>query len=317
MKKRIVAIMLIMLLAVCLYAQAVETPVLTIKLTVPEDTKTELNSIGMEMSVYKVADIVDGELEFTDSFSGMKSGTDTEGEVFSEEALGIILEAENLPEHQVISGPDYSLGDFETKAVYLLVAGDGGELVTEKIDGKTAIVIDSPLDIYRFSPILLIAKDETEADIELKYEVEDKVGDLIIKKTLAVYNEDSDATFAFEIRWGGKTQKVDGISFTEAGEKTIRISGVPLGETVTVTEIYEGADYSCTSEKTVETVILPLEEEPNETEETSEVQPAQSAGEIPTAEVEFVNIHSDDGDNGGGIVNRFTYVNGEWVLKQD
>ena len=317
MKKRILAFMLVLLLAVCLYAQAVETPVLTIRLTVPEETKSELYSIGMEMSVYKIADIEDGALTYADSFSELESSTVEGSEEFAEEALDIVLKAESPIDHKTLTGPEYSLSDLDANAVYLLVAGDGNAIVTEEIEGNTAVVIDTPLDIYRFSPILLVTKDETEVDIELKYEVEDKVGDLIIKKTLAVYNEDSDATFAFEIRWGGKTQKVDGISFTEAGEKTIRISGVPLGETVTVTEIYEGANYSCTSEKTVETVILPLEEEPNETEETSEAQPAQSAGEIPTAEVEFVNIHSDDGDNGGGIVNRFTYVNGEWVLKQD
>ena len=320
MKKRIVAIMLIMLLAVCLYAQAVETPLLTIKLTVPEDTKTELSSIGMEMSVYKVADIVDGELEFTESFSGMKSGTDTEGEVFAEEALGIILDAENPPEHEVIAGPDYSLGNFETKAVYLLVAGDGGELVTEKIDGKTATVIDAPLDIYRFSPILLIAKDETEADIELKYEVEDKLGDLIINKYLVDYREGQEVTFVFSVEWGGKVQKVEGITFSAAGSDTIRISGIPLGETVKVTEIYEGAFYEVLSEKTVETVILPPElKESDETEapDVPETQDAPSEDEVPTAEVEFFNGRTPDGSNGSGIINRFTYIDGEWVWSQE
>ena len=173
MKKRIVAIMLIMLLAVCLYAQAVETPVLTIKLTVPEDTKTELSSIGMEMSVYKVADIVDGELEFTESFSGMTSGTDTEGEAFAEEALGIVLNAESQPEHEVIKGPDYSLGNFVSNMNFLneVIEGMASFTIEKTVkDGQTSIrILDETVkpmimhyDQERKNPAVYMLDDYTE-----------------------------------------------------------------------------------------------------------------------------------------------------------
>ena len=136
-----------------------------------------------------------------------------------------------------------------------------------------------------------------ENGITLKPEQHERFGDLLINKTLTALNATSGdkATFVFQIditKADGTTQsKVEALTFDAAGKQSAKITGLPAGAQVKVTEVYSGASYKLTSMNGVQTTITANDE--------------YSADGAPTAEVSFIN-ETDGRTNGGyGVVNHF------------
>lgn len=136
-----------------------------------------------------------------------------------------------------------------------------------------------------------------ENGITLKPEQHERFGDLLINKTLTALNATSGdkATFVFQIditKADGTTQsKVEALTFDAAGKQSAKITGLPAGAQVKVTEVYSGASYKLTSMNGVQTTITANDE--------------YSADGAPTAEVSFIN-KADGRTNGGyGVVNHF------------
>ena len=79
--------------------------------------------------------------------------------------------------------------------------------------------------------------------------------------------------------------------FDAAGEKTYELVGkIPVGSTVTVTEVYSGAAYSSVSGVSQQTEIVSAEE---------------------AAQVAFENDYNDDDKGGGSVTNTFNYSKSE------
>lgn len=131
--------------------------------------------------------------------------------------------------------------------------------------------------------------------IGLKPEQENRYGDLIIHKNLVNTNVSSgeNATFVFQIDITTPDEKaetrIEEITFDQAGQKSITISDIPAGSTVTVTEIYSGASYKLISENG-QTVVITA------TDYDSTSEPAS---------VSFTNEHDGRQNGGYGIKNHF------------
>ena len=141
-----------------------------------------------------------------------------------------------------------------------------------------------------------------ENAIGLKPEKSDLYGDLIINKTLDVYNATNEgAYFVFQVE-GTKTDvdtkevrvvysNVVAMTFDGTGTNSVKIEKIPAGAEVVVTEIYSGANYELTTEASVTKTIV-----------------ADSF-----VEADFSNTHDGSENGGTGLVNTFTYNNGEWT----
>ena len=132
---------------------------------------------------------------------------------------------------------------------------------------------------------------------------ESKNGDLKIIKNLENAGPDP-VTFVFEVSWtkqdGNKATKVVSMTFEGGQPQEVYIlkDTVPIGTTVTVTEVHSGIAYTAeASSKTATIVATPPVPEGTDV--------ANTADSAKIAEVEFTNDHSGPG-GGYGLVNRFT-----------
>jgi hypothetical protein len=142
-----------------------------------------------------------------------------------------------------------------------------------------------------------------ELTIYAKPTRESKNGDLKIIKNLENAGPDP-VTFVFEVSWtkqdGNKATKVVSMTFEGGQPQEVYIlkDTVPIGTTVTVTEVHSGIAYTAeASSKTATIVATPPQAEGTD--------PADSTNITGIAEVEFTNDHSGPG-GGYGLVNRFT-----------
>lgn len=142
--------------------------------------------------------------------------------------------------------------------------------------------------------------DEWKYDttIGLKPDAQPQFGKLNIVKTLENYNETlGKATFVFHIVGKDKNgeikyDEVESMTYSAAGSNTITIEKIPVGLTVTVTEIYSGASYTVVGSKEGTAVIWS--------------EAAIEAGIGSEATVAFRNRY-DGGNRGGyGVTNHFT-----------
>ena len=125
-----------------------------------------------------------------------------------------------------------------------------------------------------------------------------KKGNLEITKILSNFESSEPATFVFDITASaGKNSEgqdivvytnVASLTFTGPDTKSVLLTGIPVGATVTVTEVYSGARYVA-----------------EVTEQTAVIQPADS--QTP-ASVSFTNSYDNTGPGGHGILNSFTAV---------
>ncbi|MBR1780154.1 MAG: hypothetical protein IJ751_01965 [Oscillospiraceae bacterium] len=223
----------------------------------------------------------------------------TSGQTFAKETTG------NAGEN--IDGLDCGL--------YLVIAhgADLTEYTETAEDGSLVTFANSNEYTYSFLPAL-IALPSTAADVTrttdangdpeavttdggdwqfdvsatLKATREPRFGDLEILKTVSTYGTRATCVFRVEATLEDTVVYSDvvGLNITAAGTSTIAIRGrLPVGATVTVTEIYSGASYSLTTSATQTAVIAP----PGE----------------PTAQVQFTNDYDETTTSGDGIVNQF------------
>ncbi|MBR2683943.1 MAG: Cna B-type domain-containing protein, partial [Atopobiaceae bacterium] len=129
------------------------------------------------------------------------------------------------------------------------------------------------------------------------YTIENRpqVGDLVITKTLDTYETGSaKATFAYtvkaEMEIKGETVTVftsaASIDFTDAGEQSVTVKGIPVGSTVTVVEDYGGSTYKAVGPTTV--------------------TPEGTINVAAPLEATFENDYEPDNRGGYGVDNRFT-----------
>jgi len=266
-------------------------------------TDDQVEVLPVTVNLYKVADIdVTGtytavpSLETLD-FSGLSSETKAaEWEALAEAAQKEVIED-------------------QMEATATAVTEDGVALVNELETGLYLIDAQQVLSAnyqYEFIPYLISLPnnyfyntdsgddtwiyDQTGRNaIGLKPERTERVGDLVIRKELDVYNATiGGATFVFQVE-GSKTDIDTGetrvvysdvlsMTFKNPGTDSLTIEDLAAGYVVSVTEIYTGRSYSVTSEES-QTVMI-------------------TADQVIT---EFDNTYDTRLNGGNGVVNTFSY----------
>ena len=194
--------------------------------------------------------------------------------------------------------------------LYLLLA-HGSDLTQEEYcktiksdDGTEKQVTIAKTDTYeyRFSPILL-AMDYNSADtvVQVKAEQADLFGRLRIHKKVTAYSASHPATFVFQVEGknaDGQTifRDVAGLTLDGTGAGFVDVEHIPVGLTVTVTEIYDGSDLTKVSGPDPESVVI----EPDE-----------------ITSVTFVNTYDYHENHGFGITNRFRFNGSTWEWFKD
>ncbi|MCI8625427.1 MAG: hypothetical protein HFI40_03970 [Lachnospiraceae bacterium] len=212
-------------------------------------------------------------------------------------------------------------------------------MLVEKDEEETVLVTiaKSAQYTYEFAPLLVFRSDTGEtpegsggsesnpgnpegggttgsdtgssgSEVVLKPGRVERYGSLEIVKTLLTYKAPSPATFVFSIeavQADGMVVYSDVISltFTEAGQKSVRIDHIPVGSKVSVREVYSGSSYTLVSDAE-QVVTIP------------------ASG---TATAAFVNDYNKRQNEGYGITNHFEYgidpetgISGwEWIQLED
>lgn len=133
-----------------------------------------------------------------------------------------------------------------------------------------------------------------DAVVMLKPTWEPRTGSIEIVKGLEGFVIGQPATFVFQV--DARDEKGDlvysevvSMNFSEAGEQSVQVDGIPVGAEITVTEVYSGRSYKLVSEEKQSTRI-------------------EVATDIP--QVHFVN-EPTDGGGGGAVTNEFEVVEDE------
>lgn len=154
---------------------------------------------------------------------------------------------------------------------------------------------------------------EYDYAVQLKPEREPRYGNLEITKTLRSYETGSSAaTFVFQVEasWTeggvpGTYSNVVGLTFNAAGTRTARIDGkIPIGATVTVTEVYSGSSYTQTGEVTLTPVDATASSPASVTFVLQDDDNLIQAVDVVSAG--FENDYNENNRKGYGIINHFT-----------
>ncbi len=229
---------------------------------------------------------------------------------------------------------DAGLGKGLNPGLWLMVAHEPGAgpadyvRIDEEAENPVVTMAYSALNEYSFTPSLisLPARGQDgdpnegytggntaaengawdyDADAVLKGTHQPRYGAIRITKTLTGMNGAEPATFVFEVAVqtpaapgaegeGESYKRTTGITFTGPNEQWVEMDRIPVGSTVTVTEVYSGASYELTV--------------PDENELTV------SAAEI--VEFNFTNGPTTDHRGGSGIVNSFELGAEQWTWQQ-
>jgi len=202
------------------------------------------------------------------------------------------------------------------------VSGEDGYVVFEKVPDGVYFMCGAPVEetedeyareVEFGSFIVALPTYDSTAEVFMrqveckpKCEVKHLLGDLIITKELLSYEPSSSATFVFSIT--ATKEDKDGnvetvysnyvsMTFTGAGYQEYRIeNAIPVGASVTVTEVYSGTSYTIVGSATQTATILLKKDENSE-----------------TAKVGFVNDYDRRSGGGGSHLNEFTYDEGSGV----
>ena len=280
----------------------------SIEVVAAHDDFSELQNLPITVKLYKVADVAaNGEYIATEAFDSMDFS-----DVDSDTVAAVWEEKATLAKEIV---------DTEETAADKEEVSEEGRILFEGLPTGMYLVDAQPVEsdyyMYEFTPYLISLPnnyyygtgnddwvyDLTEDNaIGLKPEKSDIYGDLIINKTLEVFNATNEgANFVFQIE-GTKTDvdteevrvvysNVVSMTFDGTGTDSVLIEKIPAGADIVVTEIYSGANYELTTEDMVEVTII-----------------ADSV-----VEADFSNTHNGGNNGGNGLVNTFTYNDGEWT----
>lgn len=233
-----------------------------------------------------------------------------------------------LPEFEALEESLLSVNDLTNADTWLMMAAKATEIVETTVtpvtetmtleNGKGNInglktgmylilaqTVESVEYAYSFTPYLLALPgnhyydtgDDTwqyDMTIGLKPQQDNRLGRLIIEKTLTSYNATlGGASFIFQVeavRDGEKVySNVVSLVFDGPGTKSIELEGLPAGATVTVKEVYTGASYQAVTSPVQTTVIV-----------------ADSMKGAP-ASVSFENTYDEHLRGGTSVVNRFIH----------
>ena len=276
----------------------------------------ELEKLPVKVNLYKMATI-----DVAGRYKAVKEAYESlKLEEVNSETEAAEWEAKGLAAKELVK-------DTEADATVTLVNGTG--TATGLKTGMYLVVpqeIESADYAYTFKPYLISLPnnyytEENQDDtwvynlvganaIGLKPAYEDRYGDLVIEKDLKSFNATvGGATFVFQVEAvkdysavGGEEDvkvysDVVALTFDAAGKQSLTIEKIPAGAVVTVTEIYSGGSYKVTGSGEFETVILANEAYDQVVEETAE--------EVETATVTFVNDYDGSLNGGTGVVNHF------------
>lgn len=265
----------------------------------------ELNQLAVPIHLYKVA-----EVEETGEYKALPG--------YEELDLGSISDETNAEEWEKMAGKASELVktlqaepnvSTEMRAAEGQPTGTAGNIPT----GMYLVAAESVKSaeyVYDFTPYLISlpnnyyyssGSDEWVYDVTtgLKPSQTELFGDLVIEKTLTSYNATlGSADFVFQVD-AEKDMKivysdVVSLSFDAPGTRTAKITHIPAGAQVTVTEVYSGASYQLTSSETQTAVIL-----------------ADDA-----VSVSFENEYNDHLNGGSSVVNHFIANDGNWDWEQ-
>jgi hypothetical protein len=256
-----------------------------LSITYADNNYEDLKAEPVSVKLYKVAEMdTEGDYNVLSNYSGVldlsevfltdEKTNDVKAEKLaaaSEQIVSIIAENSIEPDKTVTIESETAETKLEP-GVYLVQA----ESVTT--------------DDYRydFSPSLVAIPGTYE--MQLKPEQHPLTGDLIITKTLPEYHSlTGTPLFVFDVEAvdkDGKTVFSDVVSlaFDAGAVKSAKVTDIPVGSTVTVTEVYATASYKVSGAPSVEVTIV--------------------SGEDP-AEAAFTNDYDDSLIYGTGVVNHF------------
>ncbi len=236
-------------------------------------------------------------------------------EALAQQAAGIALKGEEKQTPTVAEAPAGEVVSELSPGLYLVIAhskGDTDYVETVKDDaGKEKLVtrVRGQKHRFRFRPELVAvpgrvgeaAKGEYsyEVEVSLKPGMSDEYGSLEIDKSLLRYENSKPATFIFEIEAvkDGETVYSDMVSFvfTGAGEQSVKVDRIPVGSTVTVTEVYSGRSYVLTDSVLPDPAVIERDN---------------------VLHFSFVNDYQGKEPPGGSITNSFTYDGDSWQFSQ-
>lgn len=262
----------------------------------------ELNSLTVPVKLYQVASVKDtGEYETLEGYEELKlesiTSETTAAEWKEKAKTAAQIVADTKPEASV-SGE--------------IVNGQGK--VEQIPTGMYLVAADTVLSDtyeYSFTPYLIslpnnyfgsTGNDAWVYDVTtgLKPGREERLGSLVIDKTLETYNATlGNATFVFQVEGVKDGEKVYSnvfsMVFDGAGTKSVVVEELPAGTQITVTEIYSGASYELTSE------------------------PSKTVSIIADQEVHgaFSNAYNGQMNGGSSVVNHFVNNEGVWDWQKE
>lgn len=233
----------------------------------------------------------------------------------------------------------------------MILAGDEEHTVAQGLYLVWAKPFMTAEYLYTFLPYLVSVPDNAyerasdsnagtddwiyDVTVGLKPERQERYLNLEIVKSLTTFDPAvKESMFVFQIDAvkgvdeNGKPKTVYsdvvGLSFSEAGQKRALARKIPAGSVVTVWEVYSGASYKLTGwgaeTGNPASAVIKEENQPGtvvidkflgasggikgETDDENGLEIA--------AKVTFVNDYDPDGNNGSGIVNKFTHIDGKW-----
>ena len=276
----------------------------------------DLNAGDVKIDVYRIADVqpVNGQETynwvFREAFSPLVPNKPLTQDVFDDLADAfadkILVQGASTEMISGVAGAPITM----KAGMYLVVPHGNMANYINTASGKVRTLARSANYEYTFRP-QLISLPTKEADasgvrntadsygafvndmvIDLKATRDVYMGSLDIVKTVDRFEvregETRDATFIFQVIAELNGEKVYdnvvALVFDAAGTKTYHlVDKIPVGATVTVSEIYSGAAYDVVSEASKTTVI--------------------TAGDV--ASVSFENDYNDENHNGGSVINHF------------
>lgn len=293
--------------------------------TVTPNYDEELKAQELKLSLYQVAEIQEtGTYTVTTSFQSMNDSiADISDRTTAADWTAMAEAAE-----AIVEGDSGITGTSATKD-----AGVESTTVTN-LDLGLYLVTVKPVTtdtyIYTFNPYLISVPNNlystTQDDcwiysltgtnaVGLKPERTGRLGDLIIEKNLTSYNASlGGANFIYDVKVealdGTTSTNVYKLSFDGTGSDSLKITDLPAGATVTVTERYTGSSYSLTTEASQTATITanPSSDGKALGEETFQ---EEDETYIP-ASVSFTNTYDKRQNGGSSVVNTF-YKDGTTV----